>query len=617
MTSQALVVVESGRSATTLDGGPQSLCGHAPASEEFKVQGCFHVRGPALPRVVGVLLVLGSLSPGLASALAGGDVQSKSQQLCINELNKRFRNVAKSQGREVVACIRDGSRLKLGDMTIEQCMTSDRRGKVARAAAKTRTGAANKCEVEPDFGSTDPNTVNQEAIALMLDLVHELLGPDLDAFIFPIGQTSKCQEALAKRANRCATTMIGEYSRCKRTQLKEQAVTDAEELQAACLGDAGVTGGIPDPKRLLRRSCRGDIRRVVSEKCRGLDLGLILPDSGLVFPFISFLTQQYVAEDVTEPKVDAAIIIVDALDVCGNGLVEFPEECDDGSTANGDGCSGSDTCLIEDGWECSDEPSLCNTMCGDGKIRATEDCDDGNTSSGDGCSDTCVSEDGWECSDEPSLCNTICGDGKIRGTEECDDGNDVECDGCSPECTLEFCGDGVVCALDGDGDGIPDDVDNCPFVANPGQEDDGGLDSVGPDGIGNTCQCGDVNADGTVTSADAIVISDCTQGLPPCAGGGPELLPEPGNCDVNGDGSCNGTDGTLVIRNVMGLTPCASGVGNTNGVCNGATKTEEQLCANAQPGAGAGGGGAFLIEECDDGNQVNEDGCSSECKLEL
>jgi len=83
---------------------------------------------------------------------------------------------------------------------------------------------------------------------------------------------------------------------------------------------------------------------------------------------------------------------------------------------------------------------------------------------------------------------------------------------------------------------------------------------------------------------------------------------------VNGDGSCNSTDGTLVARNVLSLTPCASGVGNTNGVCDGATKTAEQLCANAQPRAGAGG--ASLNEECDDGNTVDQDGCSSQCKLE-
>ena len=134
-----------------------------------------------------------------------------------------------------------------------------------------------------------------------------------------------------------------------------------------------------------------------------------------------------------------------------------------------------------------------------------------------------------------------------------------------------------------------------------------------PDGSGKRCQGGEVEGDGRVTSTDGRVITDCGQGLSPCAGGG--LLPEAGNCDVNGDGSCNGTDGTLVARNVVGLTPCASGVGDTNGVCNGATKTEEQPCANAQPGAG--GGGASSNEECDDGNQVDEDGCSSECKFEF
>ena len=31
-------------------------------------------------------------------------------------------------------------------------------------------------------------------------------------------------------------------------------------------------------------------------------------------------------------------------------------------------------------------------MCGDGKVGATEECDDGNTASGDGCSPTCTNE---------------------------------------------------------------------------------------------------------------------------------------------------------------------------------------------------------------------------------
>ncbi len=43
--------------------------------------------------------------------------------------------------------------------------------------------------------------------------------------------------------------------------------------------------------------------------------------------------------------------------VCGNGMVEDGEECDDGATEDGDGCSA--TCVVEEGWNCSGEPSVC------------------------------------------------------------------------------------------------------------------------------------------------------------------------------------------------------------------------------------------------------------------
>jgi cysteine-rich repeat protein len=85
--------------------------------------------------------------------------------------------------------------------------------------------------------------------------------------------------------------------------------------------------------------------------------------------------------------------------VCGDGLVEGNEECDDHNTTNGDGCSST----------CIEEPAAC----GNGIVEgfAGEVCDDNDSAAGDGCGSTCQS-------------NETCGNGfvdVIRG-EQCDDG---------------------------------------------------------------------------------------------------------------------------------------------------------------------------------------------------
>ncbi|TMA57855.1 MAG: DUF4215 domain-containing protein, partial [Deltaproteobacteria bacterium] len=53
--------------------------------------------------------------------------------------------------------------------------------------------------------------------------------------------------------------------------------------------------------------------------------------------------------------------------ICGDGLVEGSEQCDDGNTANGDGCSS--ICTLESGFSCSGNPSVCTSACGDGFLR--------------------------------------------------------------------------------------------------------------------------------------------------------------------------------------------------------------------------------------------------------
>jgi len=70
----------------------------------------------------------------------------------------------------------------------------------------------------------------------------------------------------------------------------------------------------------------------------------------------------------------------DYVSICGNGLLETHEECDDGNLINGDGCSSE--CLIEE-----------EAVCGNGILEPGEECDDGNLINGDGCSSLCTIEE--------------------------------------------------------------------------------------------------------------------------------------------------------------------------------------------------------------------------------
>jgi len=126
--------------------------------------------------------------------------------------------------------------------------------------------------------------------------------------------------------------------------------------------------------------------------------------------------------------------------VCGNGLVEEGETCDDADTDSGDGCSA--TCAIEPGYSCHDAPSRCSAGCGNGTLGEGEQCDDADTDPGDGCSATCTVEPGYVCAGTSatpllSACTVTCGDGIKATSEACDDGNRTNGDGCSSTCTIE------------------------------------------------------------------------------------------------------------------------------------------------------------------------------------
>lgn len=90
------------------------------------------------------------------------------------------------------------------------------------------------------------------------------------------------------------------------------------------------------------------------------------------------------------------------------------EACDDGDTANLDGCN--QNCFVESGWTCTGSPSVCVPVCGDGLKVFGEICDDGNLINDVGCLADCSgTAPGYLCSGgsttSPTICTEVCGNG--------------------------------------------------------------------------------------------------------------------------------------------------------------------------------------------------------------
>jgi len=131
---------------------------------------------------------------------------------------------------------------------------------------------------------------------------------------------------------------------------------------------------------------------------------------------------------------------------------------------------------------------------------------------------------------------------------------------------------------DGDGDGVPDGIDNCLGLSNPGQENADG-DDLGdacdycPNRAEPTCRCGDATID---TPAEECDLGDAANGAvdSPCSA----------TCEILG--SCTGSGFACDEA-----SDCPSGEG---------------CCGNSI---------ADGDEECDDGNNIPDDLCSGACVL--
>jgi cysteine-rich repeat protein len=322
--------------------------------------------------------------------------------------------------------------------------------------------------------------------------------------------------------------------------------------------------------------------------------------------------------ETTEPNAFRYLFVDAYDDRCGDGVVSLREDCDDGDTDNGDGCSA--TCAIEPGYGCTGAPSTCAQTCGNGALNPGEQCDDGNTTAGDGCNASCRVEAGHACPTPGQACVQTCGNGAINAGEQCDDGNQNGSDGCSAACRIES---GYECA------GAPSVC--APLCGNSR------LDS------GELCDDGNTQQNDGCSIACTLELGySCPTVGQPCAKTCGNGTMNPGEqCD---DGNLNPGDGCATEcrvepgyacstpsngASVCALT-CGNGVLNTNETCDDGNTAGNDGCSpgcrvetgyscSGQPSACVtlcGDGVTAGAEACDDGNSTAGDGCNSQCTVE-
>ncbi|CAD8078874.1 unnamed protein product [Paramecium primaurelia] len=294
--------------------------------------------------------------------------------------------------------------------------------------------------------------------------------------------------------------------------------------------------------------------------------------------------------------------------ICGDNLVTFEELCDDGNHLIYDGCSlcqfqcqeecidcqygqckqcqenfyfdllkgrciDWNNCNEQNGLYIDEQKNQCYTKCGDSIKAESEQCDDGNEIQYDGCFQCQFSCDQYCVVCQQGGCEQCqigykkinqecildCGDGLILGAEQCDDGNSLNNDGCT-NCLID---QGYKCQT----------LDEKSFCF----------------------QCKSECTDCEFKNGQ-IVCLNCSKGYfisfgecLKCSDHCIECQHSPNNCTECMMENCGKCDNKLGYYNDFSLRKCYT-------ICGDGIMAE--------------------MEECDDGNNFNQDGCNQKCQIE-
>ncbi|MFA6039205.1 MAG: DUF4215 domain-containing protein [Candidatus Peribacteraceae bacterium] len=269
--------------------------------------------------------------------------------------------------------------------------------------------------------------------------------------------------------------------------------------------------------------------------------------------------------------------------MCGNGIVEKGEQCDDGqrnSATRPDACRLD--CLLP--------------FCGDGvkdyRTAQREECDDENNANEDNCTNACKI--------------ARCGDGVVQtGKEQCDDGNVVNDDTCSNDCRLPSCGDGIKQDSESCDDGNDNDDDECTMGCTQPRCGDG----IVQKSRGEDCDNGPQNSN---VAADACrlncVMAYCGDGVRDTD----EMRNE--ECDY---GPANSDTQANACRRSCKASRCGDGVVDAGEGCDDGNTVDGDSCTETcqSPKCGDGFVQRETGEACDDGNMNDDDECTSKCLL--